>query len=94
MNQQHPAFARSRNPELDRTDLRATVRKFTMDVIDAEVNHRTRHTDPTASRNMVINEILEAWASEQWHRATMTVALAPINPLLQESEQGGEGGNV
>ncbi|MFD2323504.1 hypothetical protein, partial [Delftia deserti] len=65
MNQQQPAFARSRNPELDRTDLRATVRKFTMDVIDAEVNHRIRHTDASASRNMVINEILEAWASEQ-----------------------------
>lgn len=86
----HPspiAQARGRNPDLDRTDLRASVRKFTMDVIDAEVNYRTRHTDPAASRNQVINEILEEWATKQWHRATMTVALAPSNPLIAESQE-------
>ncbi|MDR0215933.1 MAG: hypothetical protein LBJ15_18320 [Comamonas sp.] len=87
LNEQQPAYARGRNPDLERTDLRASVRKFTMDVIDAEVNYRTRHTDPSASRNLVINEILEAWAMAQWHRATMTVALAPSNPLVEDSQE-------
>ena len=86
-NSEQPAFARGRNPELERTDLRASVRKFTMDVIDAEVNFRVRHTDASASRNQVVNEILEAWALVQWHKASMTMALAPDNPLPTDKEQ-------
>lgn len=88
-NNQAMPYARERNPDLDRTDLRASVRKFTMDVIDAEVNFRVRHTDVSASRNQVINEILEQWAQVQWHKASMTLALAPSNPLPTESQEGG-----
>ncbi|MDR2333716.1 MAG: hypothetical protein LBE61_09550 [Burkholderiaceae bacterium] len=82
-----PNFSRSRNDALTETDLRAKTPKFIVDVIDAELAHRVRTTDPKASRNGIINEILLAWANEQWHRATMTLKIAPINPYAGESNE-------
>lgn len=82
-----PHFARAQNPELDQTDVRLRSSKFTVAVIDAEVHHRNRTTDPNASRNLVVNEILDAWAREQWHRANMTLKLAPSNPHAADSQK-------
>ena len=87
-NNQLPNFARGRNDALTETDLRAKTPKFIVDVIDAELAHRVRTTDPKASRNSIINEILLAWANEQWHRATMTLKIAPINPYTMDSAEG------
>lgn len=82
-----PMFAKSRNPDLDRSDLRAKVSEFTLAVIDSELHFRLRYTDPRASRNQIINEVIDAYVTRQRIQAEMRLGLAPecpfhISPLV------------
>ncbi len=81
--------------ETDYVEVRASVRTFTLDVIEAYVRNLNESVDPDASRGAVIRQILNCWAVEQWHRSSITMARVPSNPFSAASApQGEEGGNV
>lgn len=78
-----PVFARARNQDRDTTELRVEIPKAIMGVIDA---HWMARTGAKASRNEVVNEILQEWAEKKWHEASLVLQLVPSNPVRPESE--------
>lgn len=80
-----PVFARGRNDERDTTELRAEIPKAVMGVIDA---HWMARSDAKASRNSVVNEILNEWATKKWHEASLILQVVPGNPTVAESGEG------
>jgi len=78
----HIQFARARNAECDTTELRVEIPKDIMGVIDA---HWMARGGAKASRNAVVNEILQAWAESKWHEASLVLQLVPGNPARPES---------
>lgn len=79
---QPPMFARARNNDRDTTELRAEIPKSVMGVIDA---HWMSRGGAKASRNEVVNEILQEWAEKKWHEASLVLQLVPSNPVGVES---------
>ncbi|MDR2328991.1 MULTISPECIES: hypothetical protein [Comamonas] len=76
-----PSFAREANPNLDRSELRVNMHKFTLNMIDAEVHFRLRYSDADCSRSRVINEVLANWAQRQWEAAQIQCDKAGDNPF-------------
>lgn len=81
-----PAFARGRNDDRCNTELRVDIPKAVMGVIDAAWMSRG---GAKASRNSVVNEILQEWAEKKWHEASLVLQLVPGNPAPAESKDAG-----
>lgn len=77
-----PSFAREANPNLDRSELRVNMHKFTLNMIDAEVHLRTRYSDADCSRSRVITEVLTDWAQKRWEAAQVQCDKAGDNPFV------------
>lgn len=82
----HIQFARARNELRDTTDLRAKVHKFTLGIIDGEMHFRLRYTDPRASRNQIVNEVLNDYVERQRLRAEIHLGMSPQNPFVLEAK--------
>lgn len=88
-----PRAGQLREDEL--TEVRASVRKFTLDVIQAYVDALYDSGDSDASRGDVIRQILTSWALKRWHESSMTMANVPVNPFaVASAPRSEEGGNV
>ena len=98
MNQNYPApqFARSRNPDLEYTNLRVNLPVFTYKMLNSSVQIRVRHGEPRCSVNQVINEILDPWADLQWRQSDMDLRLTPENPfeIVSYRPRAGKGSEV
>ncbi|MDR3015215.1 MAG: hypothetical protein LBV56_07220 [Delftia acidovorans] len=68
------------------TEVRASVRKFTLDVVQAHVDSLTERGDIDASRGEVIRQILTSWALKRWHRSSITIERVPVNPFIEASQ--------
>lgn len=81
MNGQDPRqpimYVRSRNDDLDHTELRVTIPKAIMGVIDA---YWMTSGTAKASRGQVVNEILQEWAEQKWREARLVLQLVPEDP--------------
>lgn len=87
-NDNQPMFAKARNNDRDTTELRAEIPKSVMGVIDA---HWMSRAGAKASRNEVVNEILQEWAEKKWHEASLVLQLVPSNPIGVESAEVARG---
>lgn len=76
-----PKFARSRNETKDDTELRTDIPKWVMGAIDAESINR----GSDCSRKQVVNDVLEHWARQKIHEATVLLRLTEGNPVLPDS---------
>ncbi|AEF89682.1 hypothetical protein DelCs14_2670 [Delftia sp. Cs1-4] len=85
---------RASQPEVELMEVRASVRKFTLDVIQAHIDV-LYSGDSDASRGDVIRQILTSWALKRWHESSITIERVPVNPFaVASAPRGEEGGNV
>lgn len=76
-----PSFAREANPNLDHSELRVNMHKFTLSMVDAVVLSRQRYRDADCSRSRVIKEVLAEWALRRWEAAQIQCEKAGDNPF-------------